>query len=195
MALNVVQSPDGRRQRTERSQAAIIEAALALMDEGILVPTAQQIADRAGVGIRSFFRHFEDMDSLFSAADTMLLESYEGLFAVTDRSGAIEERVLRITQLFGHAFDQLRQVVLSTRAQLWRSAALRERYARHQRCFREELENWLPELSRLSQEGREAAHAVASFDMWYRLRGQQKLSRQVSVEIVAGILTYLINAG
>ena len=47
MALNIVGSSDGRRQRSERSQTAIIEAALALMEEGTLVPTAQQIADRA----------------------------------------------------------------------------------------------------------------------------------------------------
>ncbi|MEL0137982.1 MAG: helix-turn-helix domain-containing protein, partial [Halieaceae bacterium] len=86
MALKIVQSSDGRRQRSERSQVAIVEAALALMDEGVLVPTAQQIADRAGVGIRSFFRHFTDMDSLFLAADEMLLDSYEALFKVDDRS-------------------------------------------------------------------------------------------------------------
>ena len=195
MPLNIVQSPDGRRQRSERSQTAIIEAALALMDEGVLVPTAQQIADRAGVGIRSFFRHFEDMDSLFSAADAMLLDSYEALFSATDRSGAIDERVLRTAELFGHAYDQLRQVILSTQAQLWRSATLRQRYDRHQRRLCAELEKWLPELTRLSQQNREAAHAIASFDMWYRLRGQQELSRKVSIEIVAGMLTHLINAG
>ena len=74
MALNIVGSSDGRRLRSERSQTAIIEAALTLMEEGTLVPTAQQIADRAGVGIRSFFRHFADMDSLFLAADEMLLD-------------------------------------------------------------------------------------------------------------------------
>ena len=60
---------DGRRARSERSKQAIIDAALALMEEGNLIPTAQQISDRAGVGIRSFFRHFEDMDTLFAIID------------------------------------------------------------------------------------------------------------------------------
>jgi AcrR family transcriptional regulator len=53
---------DGRRARSERSKQAIIEASLALMEEGNLIPTAQQISNRAGVGMRSFFRHFEDME-------------------------------------------------------------------------------------------------------------------------------------
>ena len=90
MALNIVGSSDGRRQRSERSQTAIIEAALALMEEGTLVPTAQQIADRAGVGIRSFFRHFADMDSLFLAADEMLLDSYEALFGWKIETGVFQ---------------------------------------------------------------------------------------------------------
>ena len=114
MALSIVQSSDGRRQRSERSQTAIIKAALALMDEGTLVPTAQQIADRAGVGIRSFFRHFADMDSLFLAADEMLLSSYEALFEVDDRAGTLSERVARAIDLYGNAFDQLRAIILCT---------------------------------------------------------------------------------
>ena len=55
--------PDGRRLRSERSKQAIIDASLELMEEGVLVPTAQLISERAGVGIRSFFRHFEDMET------------------------------------------------------------------------------------------------------------------------------------
>ena len=46
-----VEVVDGRRLRSERSRLAIIEAALALQEEGVLVPTAQQISDRAGVHI------------------------------------------------------------------------------------------------------------------------------------------------
>ena len=60
---------DGRRARSERSKQAIIDASLALMEEGNLIPTAQQISDKAGVGIRSFFRHFEDMETLFATID------------------------------------------------------------------------------------------------------------------------------
>ena len=59
---------DGRRLRSERSRQAIVDAAIELMHNGVLVPTAQQISDRAGVGIRTFFRHFTDMETLFLAS-------------------------------------------------------------------------------------------------------------------------------
>ncbi len=192
MALNIVQSSDGRRQRSERSQTAIIEAALALMDEGSLVPTAQQIADRAGVGIRSFFRHFADMDSLFLAADKMLLSSYEALFEVEDRSGTLASRVTRAIDLYGNAFDQLRAIILCTQAQLWRSPKLRENYAWHQKRLRKELELWLPEVATLPKDRREALHAIASFDMWHRLREDQGLSPKASADIVTSLVNDLI---
>ena len=194
MALNIVQSSDGRRQRSERSQTAIIEAALALMDEGSLVPTAQQIADRAGVGIRSFFRHFADMDSLFLAADKMLLSSYEALFEVEDRSGTLASRVTRAIDLYGNAFDQLRAIILCTQAQLWRSPKLRENYAWHQKRLRKELELWLPEVATLPKDRREALHAIASFDMWHRLREDQGLSPKASADIVTSLVNDLISS-
>ena len=192
MVLNIVQSSDGRRQRSERSQTAIIEAALALMDEGALVPTAQQIADRAGVGIRSFFRHFADMDSLFLAADEMLISSYEALFEVDNRAGTLSERVARAIDLYGNAFEQLRPIILCTQAQLWRSPKLRENYAWHQKRLRKELELWLPEVVALPNDRREALHAVASFDMWHRLREHQGLSPKASSDIVTSLVHDLI---
>ncbi len=195
MALNIVQSSDGRRQRSERSQIAIVEAALTLMDEGVLVPTAQQIADRAGVGIRSFFRHFADMDALFMAADKMLIESYEALFQVDDRQGGLAERVARSVDLYGNAFDKLRPIILCTQALLWRFPKLRENYAWHQKRLRKELELWLPEVASLSEDQREAVHAVASFEMWYRLREHQGQSPMASAETVTGLILALIRTG
>ena len=192
MALNIAPSSDGRRQRSERSQTAIIEAALSLMDEGTLVPTAQQIADRAGVGIRSFFRHFADMDSLFLAADDMLLSSYEALFEVDNRAGSLTERVARAIDLYGNAFEKLRPIILCTQAQLWRSPKLQENYAWHQKRLRKELELWLPEVAELPKDRREAVHAVASFSMWNRLRAFQGLSIKTSADIVTSLVNDLI---
>ena len=193
MALNIVGSSDGRRQRSERSQTAIIEAALALMEEGTLVPTAQQIADRAGVGIRSFFRHFADMDSLFLAADEMLLDSYEALFQVADRDGSLSTRVSRAVELYGNAFDNLMQMILCTKALLWRFPKLKENYAWHQKRLRKELELWLPEVADLPRDRREAVHAVASFEMWHRLREHQGLSDGASADIVTGMVMDLVS--
>ena len=192
MTLKIVPTSDGRRQRSERSQVAIIEAALALINEEKQVPTAQQIADRAGVSIRSFFRHFADMDALFLSADEMLGASYATLFAVSDRSGTLSERISRAVNLYGNAFDQLSELILCTQALAWRFPALQERYAYHQKKLRDELELWLPEVATSTKSRREAVHAVASFEMWHRLREHQRLPQKSSHEIILGLVTDLL---
>lgn len=186
------QEVDGRRLRSERSRKAIIDAALALIDEGILVATAQQIAERAGVGIRSFFRHFEDMESLSAAIDDEIRHSYESLFLGGDRDGSLEERIGRAVERHAEAYEAVSNVVLSTQAQRWRYEVLRKNYARNQRGLRKDLDNWLPELKKLPRTRREAVDAVASFEMWHRLREQQSQSKKASAEIISDLLRGLI---
>lgn len=189
-----VVSVDGRRQRGERTRQAIIEAALSLQEEGVLVPTAQQISDRAGVLIRSFFRHFEDMETLFKAADDQLRDSYEALFIGGDRDGFLEERVNRAVERRSAAFGKLKNIFLGTKAQLWRYEMLRKNYARNQRGLRKDLEAWLPELTGLPEVERESIHAIASFEMWNRLRSEQGLSETASISVVKSTLISLLSS-
>ena len=189
---NAVVSVDGRRQRGERTRLAIIEAALSLQEEGVLVPTAQQISDRAGVLIRSFFRHFEDMETLFKAVDDHLRDSYEALFLGGDREGSMEERVSRAIERRSDAFERLKNLMLGTKAQLWRYEMLRSNYARSQRGLRKDLEQWLPEISNLPESSRESIDAIASFEMWHRLRAEQGLTRADSANIIQSLLLGLI---
>lgn len=184
--------PDGRRQRSERSRLAIVEAMLALVGEGNLVPTAQQVADRAGVGIRSVFRHFSDMESLFTKADEQSREGVEALFVGGDRRGTLVARIQHAVERRADAYEVVRNTVLSTQAQIWRFEVLRSNYARYQRGLRKDLDDWLPELRSLSRQRREAVDALSSFEMWHRLREYQGLSKKSSIGIVADMLKTML---
>lgn len=183
---------DGRRARSERSKQAIIDGTLALMEEGNLIPTAQQISDKAGVGIRSFFRHFEDMETLFATMDEQNRDATEALYLGGDRDGTLDERILHAIERYGEGYEKQRNMVLSTSAQLWRSETLRKNYARYQRGLRKDLDDWLPELKQLTRSEREAVDAIASFEMWHRLRYHQRLSKQAAIDTVVGMLHALI---
>lgn len=185
--------PDGRRLRSERSRQATIDATLAFMEEGVLVPTAQQISDRAGVGIRTFFRHFADMESLFQAVDNEIRESYESMFLGGDRVGTLAQRIEHAVERRAKAYEAIKNTVLSTLAQRWRYEMLRKNYARYQRGLRKDLGDWLPELKSLSSPQREAVDGVASFEMWHRLREHQGLSNKACIEIVVGLLNGLVS--
>jgi len=186
--------PDGRRLRSERSRQAIIDAMLALVDQGNLLPTAQQVADEAGVGIRTVFRHFSEMESLYASADSQSRDGYEALFVGGDREGTLDERILHAVERHVSGYEKSKNTILSTQAQLWRYEILRKNYARYQRGLRKDLDDWLPELKSLSRRQREAVDAVASFEMWHRLRYHQGLSKKQSIEIVVDLLTGLVPA-
>ena len=70
---------DGRVKRSQDSQQRIVAALLELVSEGHMMPGAEQVAERAQIGLRSVFRHFKDMDSLYremSNALTLTIESF-----------------------------------------------------------------------------------------------------------------------
>ena len=179
---------DGRRLRSERSRRAIIDAMVTLQEEGILVPTAQQVAERSGINIRSLFRHFEDMEALFEAADVYLRDDYEAPFQGGDRGGTLDERIEHAVERHGAAFEKVGNMTLSVQAQMWRYEALRKSHARSQRRLRKDLDDWLPELRDIPAWRREAIDAIASFDMWHRLRARQGQSKKAAIEIVANLL-------
>lgn len=59
---------DGRRLRREQNRESVIDALVALFDEGNYAPSTAQIAERAGISPRSLFRYFDDVDDLNRAA-------------------------------------------------------------------------------------------------------------------------------
>ncbi|HAY44774.1 MAG TPA: transcriptional regulator, partial [Gammaproteobacteria bacterium] len=52
---------DGRHQRSRDSKRKIVTAMLELVRAGIIAPTAEEVAARANVGLRTVFRRFKDM--------------------------------------------------------------------------------------------------------------------------------------
>ncbi len=89
-------SPDGRVLRSERSRESIVEALFELIGEGVLRPTAQQVAERAGVGLRTVFRHFSDMDTLFAELNEKLIAEVKPLVQETPPAGSVEKRALEL---------------------------------------------------------------------------------------------------
>ena len=61
-------STDGRTRRRERGRAAVIEALIEPLFEGVVSPTADQISERAGVSTMSLYRYFDGANDLGNAA-------------------------------------------------------------------------------------------------------------------------------
>lgn len=179
---------DGRRLRSERSKKAILDACEALMKEGRLVPTAQMISDKAEVPIRSFFRHFPDMETLFRDLDETMKPEYQRIFITEGCAGSLAERIESAIKLHARCYEDNKPVIRSTKAQLWRYEILQENYAKNQRRLRKDLEKRIPELMEVDADTRELIDSIASYEMWARLRDHQKLSIARSTRLIQGLV-------
>ena len=86
-------SVDGRRARRDRSRDLAVDALLDLLDEGVARPTAQQVAERSGVSLRSIFRIFDDVETLHAEAAARQLERNRAPLRRRPRDGTLADRI------------------------------------------------------------------------------------------------------
>lgn len=85
---------DGRTARRDRNREAVVSALLDLYREGVMTPSADEIATRAGVSARSLFRYFADVDDLAFAAVARQAEHLMPLLALDlDPEASVDERI------------------------------------------------------------------------------------------------------
>lgn len=82
----------GRNARSKRTRAAIVDAYLELLKEG-LAPASGEIAERAGVTQRTLFNQFGDMRSVISEAGRCQFEHIEERLPVVAARGPLQQRV------------------------------------------------------------------------------------------------------
>lgn len=87
---------DGRTARRERNRNEVVEAALALLDEGVGDPSIEQLTDRSGLSARSIFRYFEGLDDLRRAVIRSHFERVRPILETVDAGdGSLDTRVKR----------------------------------------------------------------------------------------------------
>ncbi len=168
---------DGRARRAERSREAIAAALYALVGEGNPAPTAQQVAERAAVGIRSVFRHFSDMEALYATLDARLLEEVAPLLRPIADDAGPEERAAALVDEREAIFERIAPFKRACDRMRWRSPYLTGTHRKLVQTLRLRLLCWLPELADAPADLLEALDQATSFEAWDRLRTEQRLGR------------------
>ena len=183
---------DGRRLRAVRTRARILEALLELIDEGRPEPTASEIAERAGVALRSIAQHFKTREQLLGALAEKHLARLPSSEPATI-TGTFDERVVAFVTARGRALEAsvaIRQMARSAEGR-WEaiSAAFKEvgkqRRKEVQRVFATELatkDAWVLD----------AADAVSAGSFWDSLRQAQGLSVKRAGTVVQETLRRLL---
>ena len=175
MAEDEGRSADGRRRRSESSRDKIVEAMLALVAEGKITPSAEQVALRAEVGLRSVFRHFKDMESLYAAMTARLARNYE-MWLVPYKSDDWREQLSETTDRRLSTYEKLMPFKRAADAHRHESATIQAEHARTLAFMRAKLKSVLPKEIADDMLAFEAIDLLLSFETWQRLRMDQKLS-------------------
>ena len=169
---------DGRAARAARTREAIVDACIAMVEEGDLRPTAPRVAERAGVSVRSVFQHFDDLPSLHLAVSRRIGERVSVLLVPPDTGLPLDRRLA--------AFVEQRAALLETITPYRRAAHVHGpfspeiRTAVHEasRFLRDEVAaTFAPELDGVAGGERRqvlaAVAAAASWAVWDSLRSEQ----------------------
>ena len=116
---------DGRTLRGLRTRESVVDALLALQEEGDLEPTAQRVAARAGVALRTVFGHFSDMETLWASAGERELAKISSLADVVPGSLPRDERIERFCASRARVLEALLPVARAARLREHASPALR----------------------------------------------------------------------
>ncbi len=167
---------DGRRRRAQDSRARIVAAMLDLTQAGQVSVSAELVAERAKVGLRTVFRHFKDMDSLYREMsliiEARLNREIEMSFSAQDWRGRLKDLILRRTT----AFEIITPYKRAEAAHRHRSRFLEQDIGRLNTRLREVLRGVLPASAVEDAASFEILDLLLSFESWDRLRREQGLS-------------------
>ena len=165
---------------------------LALIGEGNHSPSADQVSERAGVGLRSVFRHFNDMESLHQSISNILsarLETAARLpFLASDWKGQLLELIERRAKVYEAAGAFL----LAGQVHRYDSKVLRANHRKFVGILRQLLLDRLATAPGLEQSAIEAIDLLLSFEAWQRLRSDQRLSVAQAKDVLRQTMTALL---
>ena len=174
---------DGRRLRSLTSKTLIVDAVMKLINNGILDPTAQQVADESGMGIRTVFRQIQDKETLFLLMDKKVNDfNDQGLMTATPK-GNLKSRIRVLIELEAKAYEGHLQFIRGTLVNKWKYKTLQNNYERSQRNIKLLLYRWLPELSELEDSIQIFLTSINSTGYWIELRENQMLSVEEATKL------------
>jgi AcrR family transcriptional regulator len=167
---------DGRRVRGEDNRRKIVDALLKLVRAGVVMPSADEVATEAGVGLRTVFRHFADMESLYREISERMTLEIMPIVQRPFRSDDWRERLEELVERRGQVFERLLPFKLAGDAHRYGSPFLTGEQAAIVKTLREALRNAIGPKAIDDKLRFEALDLMLSFESWRRLRVDQGLS-------------------
>lgn len=185
---------DGRRLRSNRSRRRIIEALFELLAEGNMAPSAISVAERAEVGMRTVFRHFEDMDSIYDEMSQQIIEAVMPMIIAPYETTTWQDRLFECLEKRAELYETVFPMKMCMTLRRFQSDFLGEQHERDILYLRSALKNILPKDISSDRELFGAIEVALDFSTWRHLRQDQKRSVESAKTSIRLMLKGLIKS-
>ena len=190
---------DGRTARALRTREAIVDASIALVDEGDLRPTAPRIAERASVSVRSVFQHFDDLEGLYAAVGDRLVERLSNIVMVVDNTVPFERRLGEVVRQRAILLEAISPVRRAATIHAPFSAEVRSRLQAGHDYLRSEIERaFALELAACAADRRatilDALDTVLSWSTWDNLRTLNGRTQDEASDVLMCMVTAILQS-
>ena len=180
---------DGRRARSRSSRSKIVEAMLHLVGNGDVAPSAARVADIAGVGLRTVFRHFDDMDALYREMSAVIEERVLPIIAQPLTGSNWKAKMSEIADRRAIVFETILPYRISANLKRFQSSYLMQDYQRLLRAEADGIEALLPDSVKKDTVGMRGLNVILSFQTWRLLRHDQGLTNDDARHVIKRLLT------
>lgn len=158
-----VRSVDGRSAIRDRNRDAVLDAVLDLFSEDNLSPGPEEVAERAGLSVRSVYRYFDDHDALSRAAIERQLERLGPLLLLPAiGEGDLDHRIARFLEVRLRLQVAAGPALRATRMRATFDPVVREQFEVDRTRLRDQIERqFAPELTTMAPDRARARLAAA----------------------------------
>lgn len=190
---------DGRQARSERTRAAVAEAMLDCFEDGILRPSAKQVAERARVSTRAVFRHFDNMEALLEETALLQIERVVSELPAAVTEGTLDQRIDALVLYSARRNELIAPVRRAALLSEPFSKVIRERHAWMRAVARKQVRQvFAEELNALSEAERSdrinALRALLSFSYWEELRRHTRLSSTAARRVLRSAVQAMLQS-
>jgi AcrR family transcriptional regulator len=187
-----IKTGDGRFARSKKTKDAIVKALLKLLRDTPF-PTAEQVAKESKIGLRTVYRQFKDMESIYLSLHEECMHSLSQMFnSDVDLDRSFEERVsFAISERFA-IYDEYETLFIATISNSARLPTLVNQVAESYQIMRERFIKIVPEIKKLSAIKSDLLFTRILFPSWFSLRKVLKHDQKIIIDELSDDLTKYI---
>lgn len=183
---------DGRKQRTSQSRQKIVDAMLYFIRQGVMSPSAEQVAEKAEVGLRTVFRRFSEMEKLYQEISLEVMRIIKSEIVRPLDGDHWKEKLNNFVRRRLSIYEVIKPYRTAARYHMHTSKFMRDDLFYWVEFEKNILSRFFPVKEQDDKILFNAVNACASFDYWFTLIEMQGLTVEEASEIIHRTIDNLI---